>query len=82
MSSTGATGVNDSCGQAPSCSPQPNGYHSAGVLLLINIDDEWGIGRCNFSQASTTALLEPGPMTEAEFLLMPVLPFTEEVHVS
>jgi transposase-like protein len=42
--------------------------------LLMEVDDEWQIGRRNFSQASIKELLEPEPLADAKALPMPVLP--------
>jgi putative transposase len=42
--------------------------------LLMEIDDEWQIGRRYFSQASMKALLEPEPQVDMQALPMPVLP--------
>jgi transposase-like protein len=43
-------------------------------LLLMEVDDEWHIGRRYFSQASMKELLEPEPLADAKALPMPVLP--------
>jgi putative transposase len=42
--------------------------------LLMEVDDEWQIGRRYFSQASMKELLEPEPLADATALPMPVLP--------
>lgn len=42
--------------------------------LLMEVDDEWQIGRRYFSQASMKELLEPEPLADAKALPMPVLP--------
>jgi transposase-like protein len=42
--------------------------------LLMEVDDEWQIGRRYFSQASMKELLEPEPLVDAKALPMPVLP--------
>jgi transposase-like protein len=42
--------------------------------LLMEIDDEWQIGRRYFSQASMKALLEPEPQMDMEALPMPLIP--------
>lgn len=42
--------------------------------LLMEVDDEWQIGRRYFSQASMKALLEPEPLVRTDSLPMPVLP--------
>jgi transposase-like protein len=42
--------------------------------LLVEMDDEWRIGRRYFSEESLKALLKPAPLAPLPALSVPVLP--------